>query len=88
MKLLEKTLRKLFPKTIDKIINDEIHNSSVIYHYGSFENYNKKMQQALEYAEEEERYRKQEEAEAQASYDQYLLEKYDLDKSIPKNKTN
>jgi hypothetical protein len=85
MKLLEKILRKLFPKTIDKIINDEIHNSSVIYHYGSFENYNKEM---LEYAEEEERYRKQEEAEAQARYDQYLLEKYDLDKSIPKNKTN
>ena len=88
MKLLEKILRKLFPKTIEKIVNDEIHNSSVIYHYGSFENYNKKMQQALEYAEEEERYRKQEEAEAQAIYDQYLLEKYDLDKSIPKNKTN
>jgi hypothetical protein len=88
MKLLEKILRKLFPKTIDKIINDEIHNSSVIYHYGSFENYNKKMQQALEYAEEEERYRKQEEAEGWARYDQYLAEKYDLDKSIPKNKTN
>jgi len=40
------------------------------------------------YKEEQERSRKQEEAEAQARYDQYLLEKYDLDKSIPKNKTN
>ena len=74
MKLIEKILRKLFPKTLHKIVNDEIRNRDIIYHYGSFENYNKIMQESQEYEREQYdedyiRYEEEEEeSERQRSY--------------------
>ena len=67
MKLIEKILWKLLPKTLNKIVNDEIRNSDIIYRYGSFENYNKAMQKEQEYAEASNRY-EEEEHERQQLY--------------------
>jgi hypothetical protein len=59
-------------------------NNEFISNYSALTDLLENIEWSIQYLKD----RKQEEAEARARYDQYLVEKYDLDKSIPKNKTN
>ena len=72
---------------IKELIDNDIDydsNNEFISNYSALTDLLENIEWSIQYLKD----RKQEEAEARARYDQYLVEKYDLDKSIPKNKTN
>jgi hypothetical protein len=82
LKTLE-TSKEQIKELIDNDIDDDS-NNEFISNYSALTDLLENIEWSIQYLKD----RKQEEAEARARYDQYLVEKYDLDKSIPKNKTN
>jgi hypothetical protein len=85
-KRLLKTL-ETSKEQIKELIDNDIDydsNNEFISNYSALTDLLENIEWSIQYLKD----RKQEEAEARARYDQYLVEKYDLDKSIPKNKTN